>query len=92
MGYANELGESFRYITPWLVKPSYGVAFAYVFADTYDKAQKQYKKDNFELSKKLYLQSADCLIWQTLASVLVPGWIIHKIVKYTRMASTTLKN
>ena len=37
LGYANELGESFRYVTPWLVKPSYAVAFAYVFADTYDK-------------------------------------------------------
>ena len=37
LGYANELGESFRYVTPWLVKTSYAVAFAYVFADTYDK-------------------------------------------------------
>ena len=92
MGYANELGESFRYVTPWLVKPSYAVAFGYVFADTYDKAKKQYVQDGMRMSNRLYLKSADCLIWQTLASVLVPGWVIHKIVKYTRVASLKIKN
>ena len=40
MGYANEVGESFRYMAPWFVRPSYGIAFAYVFADTYDKSMK----------------------------------------------------
>ena len=43
MGYANEVGESFRYVAPWFVKPSYGIAFAYVFADTYSKAMIQYR-------------------------------------------------
>ena len=43
-------------------------------------------------SNRLYLKSADCLIWQTLASVLVPGWVIHKIVKYTRLATMRLQN
>lgn len=33
LGYANEVGESFRYQFPSLVKPSYGIAFAYVGAD-----------------------------------------------------------
>ena len=40
LGYANEVGESFRHLFPRLVKPSYGVAFAYVFADAADKAKK----------------------------------------------------
>lgn len=40
LGYANELGESFRYMYPRLVTPSYIVAFAYVFSDTQDKALK----------------------------------------------------
>ena len=31
MGYANEVGEAFRPLFPKLVRPSYGVAFAYVF-------------------------------------------------------------
>ena len=32
------------------------------------------------------------MIWQTLASVLVPGWVIHKIVKYTKLATLKMKN
>ena len=31
------------------------------------------------------IRSADCLIWQTLASVLIPGFTIHKVVKYAKM-------
>ena len=86
MGYANEVGESFRYVAPWFVRPSYAIAFAYVFADTYSKASIQYKQDN-KLLKQLYVKSADCFIWQTLASVLIPGWVIHKIVKITSMGT-----
>ena len=40
LGYANEVGESFRYVFPRLVVPSYAVAFGYVLADTQDKARK----------------------------------------------------
>ena len=44
-GYCNEVGESFRYIFPGFVVPSYIVSFGYCFADTFDKGSKQYKKD-----------------------------------------------
>ena len=40
LGYANEVGESFRYQAPWAVKPSYAIAFGYVLADTVDKTVK----------------------------------------------------
>lgn len=43
LGYANEVGESFRYIAPWGVKPSYALAFTYVLCDCFDKGYKQYK-------------------------------------------------
>ena len=42
LGYANELGESFRPVAPRLVVPSYLVSFGYVFADTLDKAAKEH--------------------------------------------------
>ena len=45
LGYANEVGESFRYVFPRGVIPSYVVAFSYVLADTQDKSMKQYKRD-----------------------------------------------
>ena len=84
LGYANEVGESFRYVFPKGVVPSYVVAFAYVLADTQDKARRQYNNDGQKVTRKLYVSTADCLIWQTMASVCVPGFVIHKIVKLTK--------
>ncbi|XP_018013680.1 mitochondrial fission process protein 1 [Hyalella azteca] len=41
LGYANEVGESFRALTsPWFVRATYGVSGLYVVADTTDKATK----------------------------------------------------
>lgn len=43
-GYANEVGEAFRALTPlWFVRSTYGVSSAYVVADTYDKAKRMSK-------------------------------------------------
>ena len=50
-GYANEVGESFRYVLPRMVVPSYGVSFGYVFADARDKYLKTYKKFFTETQK-----------------------------------------
>lgn len=44
LGYTNEVGESFRYIFPRFVIPSYGISFGYVFADSVDKYRKSYNK------------------------------------------------
>ena len=72
-GYANEVGESFRPIFPQFVIPSYIVAFAYVLGDTQDKARKA-------SSSEKYIQAFDTLIWQTLASVIMPGFTINRVV------------
>ena len=45
LGYANEVGESFRYVFPIGVRPSYAIAFAYVLADTQHKFVRQYRRD-----------------------------------------------
>jgi len=45
LGYANELGESFHFIMPKFLVPSYILAFGYVFADTFSKGRIQYIKD-----------------------------------------------
>ena len=38
--YCSEVGESFRYVCPWFVIPSYIYAFGFVIADTVDKCYK----------------------------------------------------
>ncbi|CAF0993335.1 unnamed protein product [Brachionus calyciflorus] len=91
MGYANEIGEAFRsMISPAAVRATYGVAFGYVFLDVIDKANKTFKKETklAELStpkespkSKTAKIATDCLIWQSFASVIIPGFTINRICK-----------
>lgn len=77
-GYSNELGESFRpLIDKKLVHGSYAVAIAYVFADTYDKSVKEFKKS--QSVSKSAIVAGDVVIWQLLASVAIPGFTINRI-------------
>ncbi len=83
MGYANEVGEAFRALVHvnW-VRLSYGVASAYVLADTNDKAQRMkasLKPDDKEASSKVAVAAFDTLVWQALASVMIPGFTINRI-------------
>ena len=124
LGYANEVGESFRYQFPRLVGPSYVVAFGYCLADAmvsgkeaystkptpavaavsstsslasssnnntsnnqHDKITAQDKNydDNDAMSRAM-LSFTDTLVWQSLASVGIPGLVINQIVKASRYA------
>ncbi|XP_034828039.1 mitochondrial fission process protein 1 [Maniola hyperantus] len=83
IGYSNEVGESFRPVVPVkLVRATYGMAFAYVLADTGDKSWKMFRKGGGP--KKVFVETGDALIWQTLASVAVPGLVINRICHYTQ--------
>jgi len=79
LGYANEVGEAFRALVHvrW-VRASYGVASAYVLADTADKGQKMNKMPDSD-SGKVALAAFDTLVWQAFASVIVPGFLINRI-------------
>ena len=76
-GYANEVGEALGPVYRRVVTPSYGVAFGYVFADTVDKIGK--KRSENASTNEVVRSGVDCLLWQTLASVLIPGKIINVI-------------
>lgn len=90
LGYANEVGESFRYQFPRFVAPSYVIAFGYCFADATFSGKKTYelaKKDNLSSAKvDSAVSTVDTLLWQSLASVCIPGFIINQIVKASRFA------
>jgi len=79
LGYANEVGEAFRALVSvqW-VRASYGVASAYVLADTYDKADKMNKVPGSQASE-VAVAAVDTLLWQAFASVIVPGFLINRI-------------
>lgn len=84
LGYANEVGEAFRPLAPRLVVPSYVVAFAYVAVDTWDKGSRAYHNEapGSQYSRGAATMAAvvDTGVWQTLASVVIPGLTINRVV------------
>lgn len=83
LGYSNEVGEAFRHLWPrGVVHFSYGLAVAYVLADCFDKTKKEQQKPG-TTNKDLAIKSGDVFTWQMLASVIIPGFTINRIVKGT---------
>ncbi|XP_040433027.1 mitochondrial fission process protein 1 [Cygnus olor] len=82
LGYANEVGESFRPLVPVAaVWASYGVATAYVTADAIDKGRKAAAAHVHDPSKatRVGVAVADTFVWQSLASVAIPGFTINRL-------------
>lgn len=82
-GYANEVGEAFRALTPKaFVLSTYAVASAYVLADATDKGIKANKKpfdDESKRSAAVVVGFGDSLVWQAFASVIIPGFTINRV-------------
>ncbi|XP_062999841.1 mitochondrial fission process protein 1 [Elgaria multicarinata webbii] len=82
LGYANEVGESFRAIVPVsLVWASYGLATAYVTADAVDKGKKAAATTPQEEGRttRAAVAVVDTFVWQALASVVIPGFTINRV-------------
>ncbi|KAF6198407.1 hypothetical protein GE061_008155 [Apolygus lucorum] len=86
LGYANEVGEAFRsVIDKKLVWASYGVASLYVLADTVSKAASVWKSEDENTRNKAAIKiGADVLLWQSFASVIIPGFTINRICAGTK--------
>ena len=91
MGYANEVGESFRPLVNvnW-VRFSYVLASGYVIADSVDKMYKaqqrlkQSQNQENDGTKRILKAGLDSVIWQSFASVIIPGFTINRIVKVSK--------
>ncbi|KAK9305497.1 hypothetical protein QLX08_003509 [Tetragonisca angustula] len=81
LGYANEVGEAFRSIVPnSIVWFSYAIASGYVLADTINNGLKAYQNNVApKATKNIVLSMSDTLLWQSFASVIVPGFTINRI-------------
>ncbi|ETW01512.1 hypothetical protein H310_06176 [Aphanomyces invadans] len=90
LGYANELGESFRPLFPRAIAPSYVVAIGYVIGDTIDKGMGALNEDpstqpssalgRGDNKTRAVKAALDTLIWQGFASVAIPGVVINRVV------------
>ena len=74
LGYANEVGESFKpLIARSAYYSSYGVAGAYVVTDAWWRSTTTTKNTPA-------VEAVDTLLWQGLASVAIPGFVINRVV------------
>mmetsp|Transcript_25201 Transcript_25201/g.49093 ORF Transcript_25201/g.49093 Transcript_25201/m.49093 type:complete len:170 (+) Transcript_25201:70-579(+) len=84
LGYSNEVGEAFRPLVHHrFVTGSYGLAGAYVLADTADKVNLALNDERVpKVARNQYAieKGLDTLIWQGLASVVIPGACINRVV------------
>ncbi|KAJ2942741.1 hypothetical protein O0L34_g14930 [Tuta absoluta] len=84
LGYANEIGEALRpIIDKKYVRYSYGIAFGYVLADVVDKAV---GKMGTGRPSKVIWATGDAIIWQGLASIVLPGMVINRIINLSEEA------
>ena len=82
LAYASEVGESFRPVIPvGAVRSLYGLSFAYCGADialkTMDIKKHGYGQD------KVITKALDLTVWHGFASMALPAFTIHSIVKYS---------
>ena len=85
-GYANEVGESFRPLVPRAaVNATYVAATGYVMADAAWRANTL----PTDSPRSPMVEVVDTLIWQGLASIIVPGELIARDRKHSRAPSSS---
>lgn len=87
LAYSSEIGEAIRPLArPMVVTAAYAVSWAYIFGDvgyTCWQASKGLDKDSPNLVTDLAWIAARRGTFQTLASLCLPAFTIHSIVKYS---------
>lgn len=84
LGYANEISKTFSSVPTRGVWFTYGVVCAYIGCDVADKSINvvfnQIPSENVEERRKnRILTACDALIWQSLASVVVPAITMNRL-------------
>eukprot|EP00434_Breviolum_minutum_P041125 symbB.v1.2.036580.t1/scaffold5197.1/size29901/3 len=79
VAYSSDVGESLRpVIKPWQVNLSYGIAGAYVLADTSLAGYRRYQQEGSR--EEVAAACAHTAVFQTVASLALPAVIIHTCV------------
>ena len=95
LGYANEIGEAFRhFLGHRLVLATYAVASAYASADAAYKGFEEYTHTRNVAEggsphlRRVSFVVLDTMLWQGLASVLIPGLAVNRVVWATSSLMT----
>lgn len=87
LGYSNEFGEAFRNVVSRRVLiGSYAVEITYFFSDVVHKAYLSFhsSQPNTKKIAGMLADSSHTILWQFLASVTLPAFIINRVVKLSK--------
>ena len=85
VAYSSDFGEAFRPLAhPNVVRASYAVAWTYITYDVTSEGMGSYERG--ESREKIAEVVTKRVVFQTLASMLLPAITIHSTVKYASLA------
>jgi len=84
LAYQSELGEAFRPVSHvYFVRALYALSIGYVLADIGVNAMQDH--DAGMDSARVAYRAIDLTVWHTFASMVLPTYSVHEIVKYSGM-------
>jgi fission process protein 1 len=92
IAYTSDVGEAFRpIVAPWVVRAGYGVSWAYLAGDVGYEAFKAHRLGpspieaaNFSEPTRLAIVTVHRATFQSIASMALPAFTIHTIVKQAK--------
>ncbi|KAK9710217.1 hypothetical protein K7432_008567 [Basidiobolus ranarum] len=91
LAYTSDVGEAFRpLVNPLLVRSCYGISWAYIGFDVFYEGYKAKLagKDNSVVGATIVKRS----VFQSLASMALPAFTIHSVVRYASKMAKNIKN
>lgn len=97
VAYTSDVGESFRPVAhPNMVRAAYGISWAYIAGDVgyegYKANLRNKEKQVVPAIESTPAVMAQRAVFQSLASMGLPAFTIHSIVRYSGRAMKTVKN
>ncbi|KAG8936501.1 hypothetical protein FRC02_001467 [Tulasnella sp. 418] len=100
VAYTSDIGEAFRpMVPPFVVTAGYGISWLYLAGDVGYESYKAYRKgptpeeaSNFSEPVRIGLLATQRSIFQAVASMALPAFTIHTIVKRATKTFANVKN
>ncbi len=85
LAFTSDVGEAFRPLAhPYVVKGTYGISWLYVIGDVAFEGKKEKEKGSD--SRKVNLVMAERAVFQVVASMAIPAFLIHSSVHFVSNA------
>ncbi|KAG8956572.1 hypothetical protein FRC04_000050 [Tulasnella sp. 424] len=100
IAYTSDIGEAFRpVVPPWLVTGGYAISWLYLGVDVSYESYKAYRQGptpieaaNFSETTRIGMLATKRAVFQSIASMALPAFTIHTVVKQAGKAFKNVQN